>query len=315
MPGLLTLCGSVGGNTRAIACGVSKGKFAQAAIHAGSLTSTEMLTLASIKSSLVADSRLSKNDGNKFFPLPPFQGKENKKESNQEQTLSNGYKTVVREGLEAWRMSFFASQALLDKLRLFNDVELNLRVQDNENKIWGEVASNGDFNGYRAKLFFEKASFQGDDTIKGLCYVNITFLETNAQEAYLQTDFSFSQAIEGLFDVQLFEKFSAVSNVLKVSGKVYTSEANSFLDIYPEYSTTLFVGALWKATNLTTGTPITITSVAPNAAGYGVLTLDNAAWTALPVGANVLIETVDPTALSTAGVVGIETAGFIYTKV
>ncbi len=316
----LQLCGSIGANTGGIKCAASPGKINSIAIWGGKLTVAEQLTLATRKTSLVADSKLSKLLSDKLFLLPLFLGKESKKESNQEQTLSNGLKFVTREGLPGWRFSFKTSMGQMKNLRKFNNTILNVIMQDDQKRVWGSKDSNDALIGRQAQLFFEGLDHIGDDGVEGLGFVNVAFIdaiENYDDAAFVEVDFNFQTTLAALLDVQLFEKAVAVANVLHPSGKVDVANLPVPMDIYEEYKTTLFsTAALWKATNLQTGAAITVTGIAPGAGGvaYADLTLNAAAITALNTGDKVLVETVLPTALDAAGVVGIETVGFIYTK-
>lgn len=315
----LQLCGVQGANTGGIKCAASPGKINTVAIWGGNLTPTEQLTLASRKAAFLADSKLSKTLSDKLFMLPLFLGKENKKEANQEQTLSNGLKFVTREGLPGWRFSFLTSYAQMVNLRKFNNTVVTIIMQDDKKRVWGSKDSDNNLIGRQAQLFFEGLDHVDDATVAGLGYVNIVFIdaiENYDDGVFVEVDFNFQTTLKALLDVQLFEKAASSANVLHVSGKVDVANLPTPLDIYDEYKTVLFAtGALWKATNMQTGASIAVTSIANNAAGYGDLTLNSIAYTALTAGTDkVLIETVLPTALAAGNVEGIETISFIHTK-
>jgi hypothetical protein len=314
----LQLCGLQGANTGGIPCAASPGKINTISIWGGKLTSAEMLTLVSRKASFIADSKLSKLSGDKLFMLPLFLGKESKKESNQEQTLSNGLKFVTREGLPGWRFSFKTSQAQMVNLRKFNNSIVSVIMQDDQKRVWGSKNSTNEFIGRKAQLFFEGLDHIADDGIIGLGYVNVAFIDAieNYDDAvFVEADFNFQTTLKALLDVQLYEKLPAAANVLKVSGKIDVANLSVPLDVYSEFSTTLFTNAaLWSAVNNQTGLAVPVTSIAPNALGYGDLTLNAAAITALATGQSVTVSISDPVALDTDGAVGIEGISFVYTK-
>lgn len=313
----IQLCGQ-GGNTGGIKCAVAPDKIQTIAIWGGNLTPAEYETLADIKSTLVADSKLSKSDSNKLFLLPLRVNMESKKEANTEQTFSNGVKVVAREGLPGYRLSYFTSTAQVKKLRQLNNKILPVIVQDAKKNVWGTADADLNFIGRKAILFFDGLDHPADDQTSSVGYFDIMFLDSieNYDEAYfIVTDFNFQTALSALLDVQLFEKAASVDNVLKVSGKVDTAQINAPYDIYEDHKLTLFsTGALWAIKNLQTNAAITVTSIAPNAAGYGDLTVDNAAYTALNSGDKIEVSTVLPPALDAAGVKGIETISFIHEK-
>lgn len=314
----LQLCGLQGANTGGIKCAASPGKINTVGIWGGKLTPVEQLTTASRKAAFLADSKLSKTLSDKLFMLPLFLGKESKKESNQEQTLSNGLKFVTREGLPGWRFSFLTSYAQMVNLRKFNNTVVPIIMQDDQKRVWGSVDSDGNLVGRQAQLFFEGMDHVDDSQVMGLGHVNIAFIdaiENYDDGVFVEVDFNFQTTLKALLDVQLFEKAAAEDNVLHVSGKVNVANIAEPMDIYTEYAATLFnTGALWTAINMQTGAAITITGIAQNAAGYGDLTLNSGAWAALATGDKVLISTVLPTALDAGGVLGIECESFIYTK-
>lgn len=314
----LQLCGLTGANTGGIKCAAAPGKINTVAIWGGELTSAEQLTLASRKAAFLADSKLSKTLSDKLFVLPLFLGKEKKKEANQEATLSNGLKFVTREGLPGWRFSFLTSMAQMVNLRKFNNTVVNIIMQDDKKRVWGAKNSDNSLIGRQAQLFFEGLDHIGDDEVMGLGYVNIAFIdaiENYDDAAFVEVDFNFQTGLSALLDVELYEAATASANVLHVAGRVDVANLPAPMQVYTEYSATLFTtSALWAALNVQTGAAITVTSIAPNAAGYGDLTLNSAAITALTTGDLVYVYTVLPTALDAAGVVGIETTGFYYEK-
>lgn len=313
----LQLCGLVGGNTGGIACAASPGKITSIGIWGGELTPAEYATPALAKTALVADSKLSKTLSDKLFLLPLFQGKESKKESNTETTLSNGLKIVTREGLPGWRFSFFTSMSQMKNLRKFNNTTVKVLMQDDQKRAWGSVDSENNLVGRQAQLFFEGLDHIGDDGVIGLGFVNIAFIdaiENYDDAAFVALDFNFNTTLKALLEVVLYEAAVATVNVLHVAGKIDVSDLALPMQVYTEFAAPLAVGALWYAKNLQTGAAIAITSVAQNAAGYWDVTLNSAAYTALNSGDLVEVGTVLPTALDAASVPGIETAYLVHVK-
>ncbi|MGL6149134.1 MAG: hypothetical protein ACRC1V_11825, partial [Plesiomonas sp.] len=164
----------------------------------------------------------------------------------------------------------------------------------------------------------EMLDFAGDDQLNGIGNITVTMIdlyECKEGRYYVSPGKSLPATTTSMLDVQLYEKGAAASNALKVSARIDVGEAGKVVDLYTDYATTLFSTAnLWYAKNVATGAAVTITSIASNAAGYGVLTLDSTTHGALASGAKVEIGTVLPPALKSGGVMGIETVSFIYTK-
>jgi hypothetical protein len=317
----LSVCGTDGANTGLVLCAPSPGKAMQLAIFAGALLPVDYATDLAVKNKLVGYSKLSKKDSSKLFILPLNQDKENKKENNTEQTFTNGLKIVTREGLSAYRFSYFTTLSQNQALRKFNGSQVRVLVQDDANLVWGttQEASNGtkNFVGRKATLFFEGLDFVGDDKVSGVGYVEVTFLsasESYDDSAYVNPGVSLESAAQALLDVQLFEKVASATNTKKISGLVPTGKLGGDKDIYEDFSITLGVLTNFYAKNLTTGASIAITSVTPNAAGYWDIVIDSAAYTALTVGTKVEIGCIAPNLLDAANVVGIEVLPVVITK-
>lgn len=314
----IQLCGDLGGNTGAVACAASPAKIKNWAIWGGSLTSNEYATATAIKAALLADSKLSKSNSDKLFLMPEVQDPEDQTEANTVQTFGSGLKLVTTEGLLSYKFTFLSNQAQITQLRKFNNSVVKVIVQDENKRIWGSTDSAGNFIGRTASIFFSGLKHGTKDIAAGVAYVEITFtdaFECFDDAVFVQPSASLKTAAVALLDGQLYEKAAAASNALKVSIKFPTAEVGQEVDGYSQYSTTLFnTASLWNVTNLATGASVTITSIAPNSAGYGVLTIDSTAYSALSSGAMLRVYTDPPPDLDTAGVLGIEGISFIHTK-
>jgi hypothetical protein len=313
------LCGASGGNTGIIQCAVSPDKIGAFGIWGGNLTPSEYATPAAAKTAMIADSKLSKSDSNKFFLLPLVDNKENKKEANQEQTFSNGVKIVTREGLPAWRFSYVTNMAQVKQLRKFNNKRVTTVMQDRSKRTWGTIDGSSNFIGRQAIFFFEGLDHPGDDQATAVGYFQVSFLDAieNYDDAYfVSTDFNWATTLKALIDVQAYEKAVASANVLHVSAKFPTAEIGQDVDIYSDSAYTgLFANAaLWSAKNAQTGAAVSVTSMAANVLGYGDLTLNAAAITALASGDKVIVSANAANLLDAAGYIGIEVLSFTYTK-
>lgn len=313
----LSLCGALGGNTGGIKCGVFPGKIMSFAIWGGNLTANEYATAAAIRTALIADSKLSKSDDNKLFLFPLIHNREKNKEANTEQSFTDGLKVVTREGLAGYKFQFFATYAQCVELRKFNNDIVPVIVQDDQKHVWGTQDANNQFIGRQAILFVEGLDHPDDAMVGNTVMCTLTFLdpiETYDEAVFVSPEGNFQTLFTPMVDIELYEKATAASNVVKVSGRAATAEIGKKLDVYSKFSAAMGTGSLWKATNLQTNATFTITGVAANAGGYWAVTLDSTAHTALTTGDKILIENTSPTALDTAGAVGIETIGVIYTK-
>lgn len=314
----LSVCGTTANNTGAIACGEAPGKIAYMAIWGGELTTNEMATVTTIKAALLADSKLSKSASAKLFLLPTRQNLEKKKGNNVTQTFSNGIEIVAREGFAGYRVNFFTTLAQMKSLYAFHNKEVRVIVQDDGTKIFGTLDPTGQFIGRKCRVTVEMLDHPGDDEVAGVGYMEFIFTDVYESKQglyYVQPGVSLPATTVALVDVQAYEFGAAASNVLKVSAKADIGEAGKYVDIYGDYSTTLFnTGGLWTATNVANNASVTITGIASNAGGYGAMTIDSTAYSALSSGAQLRIAAVVPNLLDAGGAVGIEVASFIHTK-
>lgn len=311
------LCGQIGANTGGVKCAVSPDKAINFAIWGGTLTPAEQLTQAAMKTVFLADSKLIKSDPSKLFLLPIRQGIENKKEANVEQTFSNGLKLTAREGLPGYRFSYLTSQAQVKELRKFNNQVVPVIIQDAKKNVWGTADASGNFVGRQAILFFEGLMHATDDNVAGVGYVDIFFIdaiENYDDQVFVNVDFNFSTTLKALLDVQIYEKSASVSNVLAISGKVNVANLAVPYDIYADSGALFTTAANFTAKNMATGASIAITTLAANAGGWGDMTLNSAAYTALASGDKVGIYGITPTALDAAGFAGVELLMCVHTK-
>ena len=313
-----SVCGTTAKNTAMVGCAETPGKPKYFAIWGGSLDASEQATAATICAAFLADSELSKTASAKLFPLPVRQNMEVTKGNAVTQSFSNGIEIQVRDGLPTYKLNFYTTLQQMKALYAFNQKSLRFIIQDDGLKVWGTLDASSNFIGAQGIMTVDMLDFKPDDQLNNIGSVSITLTdlyELKEGRYYVAPGKSLPSTTTDMLDVQLYEKGAAASNALKVSAKIDIAEAGKFVDLYADYSATLFnTASLWTAKNVTTGAAFTITSLASNAAGYGVLTLDSTLHTALPSGGKVEISTVLPPALKVGGVTGIETISFIYTK-
>ncbi|RUP42607.1 MAG: hypothetical protein EKK63_00270, partial [Acinetobacter sp.] len=210
----LSVCGYTGGNTGGIKCAVSPDKWLEWAVWAGKLTPLQLAAAATIKSTLVGHSKLSKTAANKLFLMPTIIDRTRQKENNTEQTVSGGLKFVTREGLPGWRLGFKTSQQQMVELRKFNGLVVPIIFQDAKKNTWGTKDADGNFVGRQAQLFFEGLDGADDATAGGLGYVTIVFIdsvESYDEQYFIKTPFSWQSSFKALVDVQLYEKAAATA--------------------------------------------------------------------------------------------------------
>jgi hypothetical protein len=312
------LCSQVGANTGEVLCDKSRSITKKLFIFNGSVLAAGYVDSDTFLAGLATKSRLSKFATEKIFPLPEVQEIADTSEANTEGTMGLGFKTVLREGKPSYSYKFFAGASLLKQLRKFNNSTVRVMEYDTNGNMWF-TTSGSTILGYRAKLFFTggKAA-TGAAVEEGVVTLTLSILDTteyldNAKFMPIEGNIN---DIEGLLDVDLSEPTAHVSNAHKIKVQADTSQANLKIDFYDDYSTLLASASLWEAfTGATFSTPLTITSVAADAANKAfTVTFDNTAYTALSAGAKIKLNLKAPDVLAAADVTGIEGIAVTLTK-
>jgi len=320
----ISLCGQTGGNTGGIRCAESPGVAQHWAVWGGKLTPEQLAVAATLKSTLIAHSKLSKSAANKLFLMPAIQNKENRREGNQETTLTNGLKIITREGLPGFRWSFFTSQAQLKELRKFNGYVLPVIICDNKQNTWGAIDGDGNFVGRQATIYFEGLMAGADDNVKGMAYVEIGFID--AQESYdnqyfIKTPFSWQTTFKALIDVQLVQK-AAPEAVALVSGTAATATVTvtnvgsdgDTINVFWPGGTSLTAGTVAKTASESTVTLLAAKikdaiNAATGTHGYTATNSAGVITITAPVSAGATLNTVTPTRSIVGGITTTAAAG------
>ena len=310
----LSVCGQTGANTGLVRCSASPGVPQDWAIWGGSLTPEQQLAAATIKSALIADSKKSKSDSAKLFLMPNIQGKENKRESNTETTLSNGLKIVTREGLPGFRWSFFTSQQQIKQLRKFNGIQVPIIFNDDNKRTWGSIDGDLNFIGRTAVIYFEGLSALADADVKGLAFVEVGFIDriqSYDDQYFVDTPFSFQSSLKGLIDVQPIvasaQTLDGTDKVLHIGLTVDIAQAGNPLNLFSAYSASALgtTAALWSV-KTPAGIDVPVNTVVVNPAGYFDLNIGAVTGTHI-------VTLAGPTALDAANVVDIEGLELVVT--
>lgn len=299
--GSYSLCGTSVDNTGEQACDKSRAILKKFYIFNGSIDSDDYVSADVFFDKLVTNSKLSKSDAEKIFPLNEIQDLADSSEANKEGSLNQGFKTVLLEGKPAYTAKFFGGGDLLKRLRTFNNSNVRILEYDSNGVFWG-TKSGTSFKGFQAKLFFtgNKVS-TGQNVEEGVVTVIISILSTSEyfDNAYwVETPTGTNiEDIKSLIDVKL-AYVSHSSNVLKYSMKIAGSNLLEDFNIGDEYGTE--IAALTFTAKSGAGTPTTplaITSTTYDATNkLLVVTYDSTAYTAVSSGHNIqLIPPTPPT--------------------
>jgi hypothetical protein len=312
----LSLCASSVDNTGELSCDKSRGVLKKIYIFNGSVAADDYTTEDELFAKLVSNSKLSKSDSNKIFPISEAQDVVDSSESNTEGTLGLGFKAIVREGRPAYTVKIFAGADLLKRLRTFNNQTVRILELDANGTIWG-TKSGTNFKGFQAKLFFsgnKLATGQGIE--EGVVTFTISILSTSE---YYDNPYWASLAgnnvedIVPLIDVPM-AYVSAASNVHQISMKIAGSNLIEDFNIYDDFMD--LIDALTFTAKSGAGDPSTslaITSIVKNATLKTLaVTYDNTAYGAATGNIKLLPPT--PATLDAADVTGIELLEVTYEK-
>lgn len=272
-------------------------------------------TVAAFKAAFKAATLVGRNQSGKLIVLPVIADVQKKTSDNQTGTLNQGFTEVLREGFPSFDGGVQISNKHAQKLRPINGQDVKVSVVDHNLNYWGTyVSDSGNFRGESAKVFIGGDDWSDGQNSKTIL-INVAYTdveEFKGSSAYMTIDFSVKDYGQ-LKDVDL-TLVSSASNVHNITGKISTGKVGYKLDIYDDYAAAMANVARWTAVNTATGAAFTITSVAQNAGGYWVVTLDSTAWTALSSGDKVTINFAAPSVLDAAGATGIEGVELIVEK-
>lgn len=312
----ISLCGSVGANTRGIACDVRRGNILAIILGSASFNTSEYATSAAFKTALQGYLKLETGLSDKLYPFPQARTITDNTEAPTNATLGDGTVVPIREGKPAYTVESLIGSLQEKQMRKFNGQIVPVFIFDDNGRVWGKQDINGDFVGINAQLYTQGAGF-GNFSDAKTTKTTVSF--QSAKDffdfgAFAQTDFDVSD-LQGLYDVTLTE-LSHVSNAYKIAANVKTLNINSPVNMYDTYSTQLANGSMWVAkTGATFGTTLAITSVVVDAATKSwVVTFDTTAFGALASLAKIKLSLVPPTALEAGSVFDIESVPLIITK-
>lgn len=278
-------------------------------------TSANYASIAAFKAALKAATLVAAGGSGKLIVLPIIANVENTTGENTTGTLNQGFTEILREGFPSFNFGVQVSNNHIQKFRALNNQDLKVFIVDHNLLVWGVVTSLDKFRGFASRLFVGGDNFTDGQSSKTQLFAWSTtdVEEFKASSRYFEIDFSVSDYGK-LKDVELYEKAAASTNVFNISGRLATGKIGYKLDIYSDYSTAMANASRFTCVNNQTAAAHTITSVATNAGGYWVVTLDSTAWGALASGESVTLNFAAPSVLDAANATGIEGVAIVLTK-
>lgn len=310
----INICATLGGNVGKPNCDVRFGRPKNLLPTRGKVFSAaDLLNSATIKAALRTAMLLAREDNNKVFAFPNARVVDDNTADVSLGTLADGYEEVLNESLPSYNLQTTAGICVAQAMTQFNGWSDKSFIVDDKNIFWYIINEDGSGQGFSiGNMYTNPPRFgnSGGITVSNTRVLFGSIDEFKHRVGAIKLDFDVL-ALQNTVDVVLSEAVPATANALKIIGRVLCAGT----DIYAAYSAGLANVARWVATNVETGAPITLTSVAVDAALKGwTLTLDNTAHGALDSGALVEINLADPATLAAAGFAGIEGIAFIYTK-
>lgn len=316
MPNVLSLCSTVGANTGAIDCDITRGN--PQVLIAGSkvFNSADYATQAAFKAAFVAAMKLATGSSDKLFPFPVIQGVADKTEAGKEGTLGYGLKVKLLRSKPGYEFEVLAGSALEKALIKFDGKALPLFIFDDQGQVWGTADDDGNFSGATYLIGVEPRGF-GDASNAKSTKITISIVDSTdfVENAAVVQSTIVASELKGLNDVTLSERAAHTSNVYHIKAEVITAALGGNINIYDKYPDAIASAGVWTAKNATSGAAITLTSVAKDTTHKcWDVTVDSTEHTALATGAKILFNLADPATLDAADIVGIEGTGVVCTK-
>jgi hypothetical protein len=315
---MYSLCGTSTDNVGQQECDKAKGVLSKILLFNGSIGSADYASELAFLNKLIANSKLSKSDSDKVFPLQEAQDLSDTSEANKEGSLNQGFKAVLLEGKPAYQAKLFAGSDLLKRLRTFNNQIVRIIELDTNGVFWGtKVGTN--FKGYQAKLFFTGGRIAtGQNVEEGVVTVTVSILSVSE---YINNTYWIEtvaggnvEDITALIDVNL-TNISNVANVWKIGLKIPGSNLTGDYNIFDAKGAAIAALTFTAGTGTGYGTSLTITSIAvDNTLKCLTVTFDSTAYTALAAATVIRLSGPTPAVLDAADVDGTELISVLLTK-
>ena len=313
----LSLCSSSVANVGELACDKSRGVLKKLMIFNGAVAEADYVDEATLFAKLVTNSKLSKSDSNKIFPINETQDIADAAEANTEGSLGLGFKAILREGKPSYTVKFFAGADLLKRLRTYNNQTVRVFEWDANGTIWG-TKSGTDFKGFQAKLFFVGNKLAtGQAVEEGVVTMTISYLSVSEywDNPYWAALSGNIEDVKPLIDVPL-GFVSAATNVHQISMHIADSSLIGDYNIYDDYGVTIATLDVNFSALSGVGVPenvLAITSVGTNAALKTLVVTYDATAYGLATG-NIKLIPPTPTQLDAANVFNVELTAVTYPK-
>jgi len=268
---------------------------------------------ASLKAALTAAMLLTRDDANKVFPFPVMRKIADGTAEPKKETLDDGYMEILNESLPMYTLESVTGvcqqQAMID----FNGWTDTVYIIDKDGIFWGVATDDGGCQGFSVGSLYTNPPRFGNSANIATSKTELLFGsvdEFKNKLVAIKVDFDPTK-LANIVDVTLAESAAASGYVFKIKG----TQSCAGNDIYAAYKLALAQTGAWKATNLTDGSSITVSSItADDATSSWFITLNNSP--VIAPATKIKLEFVSPAAgaLLSTPLKGIEAFSLIVTK-
>jgi hypothetical protein len=323
------LCASVGGNTGAVACDISRGVPRKILVGGKQFSSVEYASADSLQTAILAAINLSNGDTNKLFPFTLVEEVAVNTEADTTGSLALGPNKRLRKGRPAYTYTSDMSWSQFQHLLPFDNKVVPVFTFDDGSAFWGRrnvAAANtpntNPFGGELARVTISGGGFKdGANAATGAVTISVSYLDVDDFEkrgTYALLPNLAPGDLNGLIDVMLSEPTAHTTNAYKIAITIPLPIANTTegdRNIFTEYGAILAALTWTAGTGANYATALTITSVAvDNTLKCLTVTFDSTAYTALANGAKIKLTPPNVPALVVGNMVGYEIGTIILTK-
>ena len=236
----------------------------------------------------------------RIYPIHGFVEVEDNTDDAEEQTFGYGGRSISREGLYDWSFRFEKGGVCLNnRLRRYNNANVRVILIDADGFLFGRKVD-GNLKGIPLELFYVPPFGLSDgDSETTRFRVRIVFKPKylNENMAFIDTEDEgfFPEDIKGLQEISFALAGTPSASSIAVKAVASCGAEN----VLETFETELADDSLWKVTDLSDGSDVTITSVAI-AGGVATITPDST----FPSDVTINLDSVS--ALDAKGIVGYE---------
>jgi hypothetical protein len=312
-----SLCGSSNfKNTGAIPCDITRGLPIMIIPGGAEFPEEEYANVATMDAAFIGKMKLDNGDSQKLYPFPVIQGNTNQTEAAKFGTLGYGLREKLVRSKPAYEFDVKAGSQLEKQLMSFDGQTIPLFIFDDKSQVWGVKNSGLDFVGAKWQIGVEPQPYgDGQNSVATKITISIIDSRDFVENAFVHVSQDLlTSNMTGLIDIQL-TYISNTANVFKIGLFIPTTKLDEQLNVYDEYGAD--IAALdftaWGGDNFNEEVPVTSSAIDATLKALTV-TIDTAAWTALPIGGSIELRGPTVAELDAADVNGYEIIPIVLTK-